>query len=260
MELSLYQIDAFACRAFEGNPAAVVPLESWLAEDVMQSIAAENNLSETAFFVGRDGDYEIRWFTPWCEVDLCGHATLASAWVVFHELNYPGNRISFGSRSGSLTVLRGENSVLELDFPAQPARPCITPEPLEKIFGKSIKSCLKGQDYLVVLANETDVRNANPDMALLKELRLRGVCITSESEDYDFVTRFFAPNAGIDEDPVTGSAFTQLVPFWSTMLDKTTFKARQVSARGGVVDCSLEGDRVKIRGTAVMYLKGTIYL
>lgn len=258
MELTLYQVDAFARRPFEGNPAAVVPLDSWLEDEVMQAIANENNLSETAFFVSVDQYFEIRWFTPLCEVDLCGHATLAAAWVVFNELDSSLQSVEFHSRSGVLSVSKSADGMLEMDFPAQPCIPCIAPEPIERLFGRSLRSCQKNQDYLVVLANESDVINARPDTDLLRQLNLRGLCITAESQEYDFVTRFFAPKAGIDEDPVTGSAFTQLAPFWATMLGKTTLRARQVSSRGGIVECSVVGDRVYIRGSAVKYLEGRI--
>jgi len=258
MELQLYQIDAFANRRFEGNPAAVCPLEHWLDDALMQAIAAENNLAETAFFVPRGDDYEIRWFTPTVEVDLCGHATLASAWVLFNRLDYPYGEIRFHSRSGLLSVRR-DGDWLELDFPAQPGEPCAVPEAVTRAFKAPVKACLKSEDYVVVFEHEQDVLDAEPDLAVLKELGLRGVIITAPSERYDFVSRCFFPNQGIDEDPVTGSSFTQTTPYWAEQLGKTEMSAKQVSRRGGEVGCTLVGDRVRIRGQAVQYLVGTIH-
>lgn len=255
MELTLYQIDAFADKPFEGNPAAVCPLQEWLPDETMQSIASETNLSDTAFFVPTDGGFHIRWFTPTSEVDLCGHATLASAWVLLNRLGYSGERISFRSRSGPLIVERKQDW-LEMDFPSQPPHACDTPEAIRRAFDVSPSTCLKSQDYIVVLDEEADVFGARPDIATLRELDLRGVAITARSGAYDFVVRFFAPKYGIDEDPVTGSAFTQLVPYWSGVLGRTRLTARQVSRRGGDVKCALEGDRVK----AVSFMSCTIRL
>lgn len=257
MEITVYQIDAFATRPFEGNPAAICPLERWLPDALMQSIAAENNLSETAFFVPTNKGYHVRWFTPLHEVNLCGHATLASAYVIFNYLEYQNDTIAFESRSGILTVTR-KGDWLELDFPTKVPTVCSTPEQILKAFSATPIECLKADDYIVVFDNEADVAEAIPDIALLAQLDLRGVAITAKSDNYDFVTRFFVPKHGIDEDPVTGSVFTQLIPYWSDKLDKRQLTAKQVSARGGEVGCVYAGDRVKISGRAVLYLAGTI--
>lgn len=259
MKLTLYQIDAFANRLFEGNPAAVCPLQEWLPDDVMQAIAEENNLSETAFFVPTHDGFHIRWFTPACEVDLCGHATLASAWVIFNELDYKQAAIDFKSRSGMLTVRR-RHDWLEMDFPAQHAEACEPPQAILDAFNTAPRACLKAEDYIIVFESESDVLTANPDMEVLRKVDLRGVAITAASKDYDFVTRFFAPKYGINEDPVTGSAFTQFIPYWAATLTKDTMKAKQVSQRGGEIRCSLKGERVLISGKAVKYLQGIIEL
>lgn len=257
MKLDIYQIDAFANKSFEGNPAAICPLEKWLPDELMQSIAEENNLSETAFFVATNNGFHIRWFTPTHEVDLCGHATLASAYVIFECLNYQKSEIVFESRSGQLSVKR-LNDWLEMDFPSQPPEKCTAPQSLLDAFEQTPLECLKSEDYIVVFEDESSVLNAVPDLVLLAEIDLRGVLITSKSANYDFVTRCFAPKYGINEDPVTGSAFTQLVPYWADKLDKQTFKAKQVSRRGGVVNCVYSGERVKISGKAIQYMSGVI--
>ena len=259
MELALYHIDAFANEPFEGNPAAICPLDAWLPDELMQAIAAENNLSETAFFVPTDQGYHIRWFTPLHEVKLCGHATLASAYVIFNYLKCQQNAIAFESRSGILTVTR-KSDWLELDFPTKVPVACSTPEQILKTFSVTPIECLKADDYIVVFENETDVREAKPDVALLAQLDLRGVAITATSQHYDFVTRFFAPKHGLAEDPVTGSIFTELIPYWSAKLNKKELSAKQISARGGEVGCVYAGNRVKISGRAVLYMTGTIYI
>jgi PhzF family phenazine biosynthesis protein len=259
MELTLYQIDAFAEKAFEGNPAAICPLARWLPDDLMQALAMENNLSETAFFVATQRGYRIRWFTPTREVDLCGHATLASAYVLFERLGYKADRILFESNSGDLTVTR-EGEWFTLDFPAQPPQACPVPDAIREAFAAEPAGCLKREDYIVVFDDEADVRAASPDLAKLRELDLRGVAATAGSTTHDFVLRFFGPKFGIDEDPVTGSAFTQLVPYWSQVLGKTEFLARQISRRGGLVHCRLAGDRVRIGGRAVQYMVGKVVL
>jgi PhzF family phenazine biosynthesis protein len=257
MELALYQVDAFAEKPFQGNPAAVCPLDRWLPDPLMQAIAEENNLSETAFFVPTDAGFHIRWFTPKAEVDLCGHATLASAFILFNVLGFDTAAIRFESRSGPLTVSRAEDNLV-MDFPAQPPVPCEAPEPLIHAFSVQPTRCLVSEDYLVVFETEDEVVSLKPDMTQLQRLDRRGVIVTAPSARYDFVSRFFAPNYGIPEDPVTGSAFTQLAPYWAEQLGKTELKARQVSARGGNVQCKLVGDRVAITGKAVLYLKGTL--
>lgn len=257
MELTLYQVDAFANKIFEGNPAAICPLVEWLPDELMQAIATENNLSETAFYVKKDSGYHIRWFTPAHEVDLCGHATLASAYVIFHVLGDERDQIDFESRSGVLKVTKNSDW-LEMDFPSQPPVECQTPKEIVKAFGCEPIACLKSEDYIVIFKDEDTILNACPDLSLLSKLDLRGVAITSKSKKYDFVTRFFAPKYGINEDPVTGSAFTQLIPYWANELDKDTLKAKQVSARGGEVNCAFSGVRVTISGKAAKYMVGRI--
>jgi len=248
MKIKFYQVDAFAQKVFEGNPAAVVPLASWIDDALMQQIAMENNLSETAFFVARDDEYEIRWFTPTCEVDLCGHATLASAYVLFNFLDYEKDTIVFHSKSGPLYVKK-DGDLIKMDFPSEPAVLCETPEAIIKAFGKKPVEVLKSVDYIVVF--DEDITRLNPNLDALKTLDLRGVCITSKDETYDFVSRFFAPNYGIDEDSVTGSSFTQLIPYWSGKLNKKSFTCKQVSARGGIVKGELKNDRVDVCGYGI---------
>ncbi|GMT43798.1 MAG: putative isomerase [bacterium] len=257
MEITLYQVDAFASELFEGNPAAVCPLETWLPEEIMQSIAAENNLSETAFFVPNDNEYHIRWFTPASEVDLCGHATLASAYVLFNILGYKKERIIFKSKSGPLTVMK-DNEWLIMDFPAQPPVACDIPEEIVKAFNTTPIECLKSEDYIVIFEHETDIKSANPDFEQLKKLDLRGVIITAKSNRYDFVARFFAPKYGVPEDPVTGSAYTQLAPYWANQLGLKRFNIKQLSERSGELTCEIIDDRVLISGKAILYLEGRI--
>ena len=259
MELDLYQIDAFTDRPFQGNPAAVIPLETWLPDNIMQSIAEENNLSETVFFVPTRNGFHIRWFTPETEVDLCGHATLAAAYVLFNILKYNKDKIEFKSKSGTLTVSQ-KDDWLVMDFPAQPPIPCNVPDEIVKAFGKTPIECLRSEDYIVVFETESDIIAIKPDIDYLKKLDLRGVIITAKSGQYDFVSRFFAPKYGIDEDPVTGSAHTQLVPYWARKLDKATMKAKQVSEREGEIVCELRDGRVLISGKAVKFLEGRIEL
>ena len=257
MELTLYQIDAFANRVFEGNPAAICALDDWLPDELMQSIAAENNLSETAYFIKTSNGYHIRWFTPTHEVDLCGHATLASAYVIFNILGYEKKEIIFESKSGLLKVTQN-NDWLEMDFPSQAPVQCPVPEQILSAFNEKPIASLKSEDYIVVFENEESILNASPDLVTLSELDLRGIAITAKSKEYDFVSRFFAPNYGINEDPVTGSAFSQLIPYWSRKFNKKSLSAKQVSKRGGEVKCVELGDRVKISGKAVKYMTATI--
>jgi len=257
MKLKLYQVDAFANQRFEGNPAAICPLNDWLPDSLMQSIAEENNLSETAFFVVKDGVYHIRWFTPVHEVDLCGHATLASAFVIFNSPGFTESEINFESKSGRLRVQKKVEG-LEMDFPSQVPVKCSAPDDLLNAFDVQPLECLKREDYILVFENEADVLNAKPDLSKLSKLDLRGVIITSVSNQYDFISRFFAPKYGINEDPVTGSSFTQLAPYWAGKLDKQILSAKQVSRRGGKVACINEGERVKISGKAVLYMEAVI--
>jgi len=257
MKIPIYRIDAFTNRPLSGNPAAVCPLEEWLPDATMQAIASKNNLSETAFFVATDDGFHIRWFTPLSEVSLCGHATLASAWCVFNELGYDKDEIIFRSESGPLRVIQN-NGLITLNFPADPPVACEAPQALSGAFKATPLECLKAMDYMLVFADEADVAGAEPDLELLKKPDLRGVIITAPSEKYDFVCRFFAPKIGIDEDPVTGSAFTELTPYWADKIGKKTLRARQLSARGGEVFCELKGRRILISGRAVKYSKGMI--
>ncbi|MDX1627705.1 MAG: PhzF family phenazine biosynthesis protein [Fulvivirga sp.] len=259
MELSLYQVDAFASALFNGNPAAVCPLkEEWLDDEVMQHIAQENNLSETAFFIEYDGHYKIRWFTPNKEVDLCGHATLASAHVLFHHLGYDQSEIIFHSKSGGLKVKK-QGDTYCMDFPADQIRQIATPE----IIGEALKATPKAvwegrEDWLVVLDNEDELLKLTPDFRRLEKLNLRGVIVSAPGKNYDFVSRCFYPAFGIDEDPVTGSAHTTLTPYWSERLGKKEMKAYQASSRGGEIGCKLKGDRVELQGSAITYLEGVI--
>ena len=257
MKLDLYQVDAFAKQRFEGNPAAVCPLDEWLPDSLMQQLAIENNLSETVFFVKENEGYHIRWFTPESEVNLCGHATLASAFVLFNILKIPGDDIVFNSKSGLLPVTR-KDQLITLNFPAQIAQLCEMPSRLEEILGASPIECLEQEDLLVVFDDEETVRNLSPNFEALKSLDYRGVIVTARSEEFDFVARFFAPQVGINEDPVTGSAYTKLVPYWAKKTGKSKFHAKQVSSRGGELHCELKDDRVTIAGTAVLFLTGTI--
>ena len=259
MKLDIYQVDAFASRLFEGNPAAVCPLDEWLPDALMQSIAMENNLSETAFFVPDGEAYAIRWFTPAAEVDLCGHATLASAWVVFNRLAYHDDLVRFSSRSGELTVRRDDGRLV-LDFPAQPPQPCAIPAGLADALGARPVDCLEHIDLVAVFEEAETVRGLRPQMTQLSELGYRGVIVTAPGGGYDFVSRFFGPAVGVPEDPVTGSAHTKLAPYWAGRLGKNQLRARQLSVRGGDLECTVSGNRVLIAGQAVLYLEGTIML
>lgn len=258
MKLSYFEVDAFASKPFHGNPAGVCPLPKWLDDATMLKIAAENNLPETAFFVPRGEDFELRWFSPQTEIDLCGHATLASAFVLFSELKFRGELVRFHSRSGVLTVTRS-GDILTLDFPSRPPKPCEVPEALTRGLGKKPQTVLKARDYFCLFDTEDDVRSLQPDFAALGTLDEK-VIVTAPGRDCDFVSRFFAPTIGIAEDPVTGSAHCTLIPYWSERLGKTKLFARQVSRRGGELWCELAGDRVRIGGKAVLYLRGQIEL
>lgn len=257
MKIKLYQIDAFAKKSFEGNPAAICPLQAWLDDEKLLSIAEENNLSETAFFVPTNDGFHIRWFTPTTEVDLCGHATLAAAFVIFNELGYKNNSIAFDSRSGILNVVK-ENDLFIMDFPEQLPVVCELPEEIKRAFDTQPIECLKSQDYIVVFNDENEILSANPKLELFANIELRGVIITAKSKQYDFVSRCFAPKYGINEDPVTGSAHTQLTPYWANKLNKNKLHAKQVSKRGGELFCELLDKRVNIAGYAVKYLQGEI--
>jgi len=262
MKLTIYQVDAFTSELFGGNPAAVVPLESWLPDETMQRIAAENNLSETAFFVGSDGRYDIRWFTPTMEVNLCGHATLASAHVIFTELKLQGDRIAFHSdKSGALGVERRGDRLI-LDFPAYAITESEGSEALASALGKTPVKIWSAINNGVMLRLETerDVRDLEPDFSALAQLEYERIYVTAPGDTSDIASRMFAPKIGINEDPVTGAMHCTLVPYWAAELGKNELFARQVSKRGGELFCELTGDRVKIGGNAVTYLKGEIYV
>lgn len=251
MKLSLYQIDAFAERVFEGNPAAVVPLDEWLPDETLQAIAGENNLAETAYFVPQGNDYHIRWFAPNKEVALFRHATLAAAYVIFSELQTRQDEVVFNSLSGELTVTKN-GRLLTLNFPVQRPASCDMSKLLSAGLGKPPVKCLKHAVYIAVFDSEEDILSVKPDYMLLSQLDLRGVTITAPSDKYDFVVRVFTPKYAIPEDAVTGSAYTQLIPYWSELLGKPKLHAKQVSARGGELFCELQGDRVLISGYAIM--------
>jgi PhzF family phenazine biosynthesis protein len=259
MRLPIYQIDAFSSRVFGGNPAAIVPLDSWLAPETMQAIAAENNLSETAFFVREGAHYGLRWFTPTVEIDLCGHATLASAHLLFTKLAHDGQRVDFMTRSGKLTVAR-QGDLLALELPARPPKPCPRPAGIDKALGKAPVEILGSRDYLCVYEREADVRALAPNMEQVAALDRFAVIVTAPGDSCDFVSRFFAPAGGVPEDPVTGSAHCTLVPYWAKRLGKKSLAARQISARGGELMCEDRGERVMIAGKAVLYLEGAIHV
>ncbi len=259
MRIPLFQVDAFASRVFAGNPAAVCLLDAFPGDDLLQSIAAENNLSETAFLVPNESGFDLRWFTPVTEVILCGHATLASAFVLFRCRKWPGESVRFRTRgSGDLVVTR-QGRMFEMDFPARPARPCEAPDGLaDALRVRPLEVLDSEEDLLVVLAGEAAVRAVRPDFAALNEVTARGVIVTARGDKCDFVSRFFAPRVGIPEDPVTGSAHCVLIPYWSGLLGKEALHACQVSARGGEIFGRNAGKRVKIAGRAALYLRGSI--
>jgi len=290
MKLPYYEVSAFTTNPFGGNPAGVCPLTAWLPDPVLQNIAANNNLAETAFVVPRadqvsatqipsprpsprlggeretetrggssGSEFELRWFTPTVEMDLCGHATLATASVLFNERSLRGHKVRFHSRSGLLTVTRSDD-LLTLDFPSRPPLPSGVPAALVCGLGAKPAEVLKARDYLAVFSDESEVRALKPDFGVLKTLDCLGIIVTAAGKDCDFVSRFFAPGAGVDEDPVTGSAHCTLIPFWAQRLGKTKLFARQVSQRGGELFCELAGERVRIGGRAVHYLRGEIQI
>ncbi len=259
-EIEIYQVDAFTSRLFGGNPAAVCPLKEWLPDDMMQTIAAENNLSETAFFVPQGDGFALRWFTPGTEIDLCGHATLASAHVLFRHLNYPKKEIRFSTNVSGPLAVRNTGDALTLDFPVWNATPTYVPEAgVAGLGGMRPKECYVKRDYMFVYEKEEDVRDAKPDFGLLKKLD-RYLCITAPGKDCDFVSRFFCAGDGIEEDPVTGSAHSMLIPYWAKKLGKTKMLARQLSQRGGELQCEFLGERVLIGGQAQTYMQGKIFL
>ncbi|UII72244.1 PhzF family phenazine biosynthesis protein [Pseudomonas sp. HN11] len=259
MKLDIYQVDAFSQHPFGGNPAAVCPLIEWLPDEQLQSIAAENNLSETAFFVPRGEFYELRWLTPEVEVDLCGHATLAAAWVLIHMLADAPQVLRVATRSGELRVTRNGDE-LAMDFPAKQPQRCEPSAGMLSALGIETAEVFGTDDYIVLVENEAQVAALTPDFARLKGLPKRGIAVTAKSTQFDFVSRWFGPNVGVNEDPVTGSAHTSLAPFWAERLGKLQLTAEQGGQRKGQLRCELKGDRVIISGKAVLYMQGTIYL
>lgn len=257
MKLPIYQVDAFTSRRFGGNPAAVVLLGDWLPDATLAAIAAENNLSETAFVIPHAELSALRWFTPVVEVDLCGHATLASAHVLLAHRFSKADRVSFTTRSGTLPVERA-GDLLRMDFPAMPAKPVALTDAVRDALGRTPRELLQARDLLAIFDSEDEVRSFRPDFAKIAALDANAVMISAPGDRTDFVSRFFAPRAGIPEDPVTGSAHCTLAPYWAARLGKSSLEARQISARGGDIFCELRGERVLIAGRAAEYLRGEI--
>lgn len=250
-----FEIHSFTKEIYHGNPAGVCPLDQWIDDESMQRIAAENKLSETAFFVPRDDHYELRWFTPKVEVDLCGHATLATAYVLFDHLGQEGDTIVFQTKSGELTV-RKDGEFMIMDFPSRPAVTTDIPDHMITGLGRNVDKVFKSRDYMVVLESEQEVRELSPNFSELELIDCTGIIVTAPGDEVDFVSRFFAPKVGVPEDPVTGSAHSTLTPYWAERLGKERLTARQVSDRGGELWCHQAGDRVQIAGHAVLYVKG----
>lgn len=255
----IYKVDAFTDKLFGGNPAAVCPLENWLADKVMQKLAAENNLSETAFFVKENDVYHIRWFTPEYEIDLCGHATLGSAYIIFNHLNHTSDTIDFTCKSGLLQVKK-KGDLIELNFPSRMPVDCDAPEAL--LAGINIKpsKILKSRDYFLVYDDEETIDQIVPDYTHLNKLDVVGVIVTAPGKEVDFVSRFFVPNSVIGEDPATGSAHCNLIPYWASELNKSQLTATQLSPRKAQFICEHKGERVLMAGNVVLYLKGEYYL
>ncbi|MEN0055519.1 MAG: PhzF family phenazine biosynthesis protein [Mucilaginibacter sp.] len=259
MTISIYQADAFTDKLFGGNPAAICPLTEWLPDEVMQKIAIENNLAETAFFVKTTNGYKLRWFTPEYEIDLCGHATLASAHILFTELGFTGDTIHFETVKAGTLIVKKDGDKYTMDFPSRPPIPIERPNGLAEAFGeKEPIAFLRSRDYFLVYENEQDIKDLTPDFLALSKMDTLGVIVTARGDNSDFVSRFFAPGAGIPEDPVTGSAHCNLIPYWAKALGKNNLHAYQISARRGELWCELKGERVLMSGKAVTYLKGEI--
>lgn len=256
--MTIFQVDAFTNEIFKGNPAAVCPLAAWISDELMQVIAEENNLSETAFFVENDAQFEIRWFTPSCEIDLCGHATLAAAHIIYSELNYKREIIEFNSKSGKLTVEK-KNDWYTLNFPSEEIEEIVTPTLLKEALNVPILKTYQGKwKLLAELENETTIKNLTPNFSKLAQLEAPGIIVTSFGDKVDFVSRFFAPKIGINEDPVTGSSHTLLIPFWAEKLNKNNLEAIQLSKRTGYLKCTYLNGRVEMSGQAITYLKGKL--
>lgn len=256
--MKYYVVDAFTDKLFHGNPAGVCLLDKWPADSIMQQIAFENNLAETAFIVKQNGYYDLRWFTPKVEIDLCGHATLGSAFIIMNYVETAITKVRFQTPSGELSVIRNGN-IYVMDFPSRKPEPCEIPPMLEEALGIKVKNTYRSRDLLVLAESESDVAKLKPNLQLLKKIDdAFGVIVTVKADSCDFVSRFFAPNAGINEDPVTGSSHCTLIPFWSEQLNKKKMTARQLSERGGMLFCEDCGKRVQIGGQAVCYLEGQI--
>jgi PhzF family phenazine biosynthesis protein len=259
MKLNIYQVDAFAENVFEGNPAAIVPLNDWLPEELMQKIAMENNLSETAFIIKDEDEYQIRWFTPEYEIDLCGHATLASAYIIKNFLEPHIAEINFTTQKAGPLRATAHEGMYTLDFPSRMPKQTPVPDQLLKSIGISTAvEILRSRDYFVVLPDEEAVKNVEPDYSIMKELDTIGVIVTAKGQTADIVSRCFYPGAGIPEDPVTGSAHCNIVPYWSDKLNKTKLFCRQLSPRSGNLWCELNGDRVLMSGKCILYMQGEI--
>ncbi|HSZ86843.1 MAG TPA: PhzF family phenazine biosynthesis protein [Puia sp.] len=261
MKLNVYVVNAFAETTFGGNPAAVVPLEQWLNDELLQQIAAQHNLAETAFIVPAGDDFAIRWMTPAVEVKLCGHATLASAHIYFNRLKYEKEKITFNSKSGPLHVTKSDDEKLTLDFPVDKLEEIKNTAEIEKALNIKPLAVYKSSfDYMVIANNQSEIESLSPDLNILKKFPSRGTIVTAKGDDVDFVSRCFFPQSGIDEDPVTGSAHTAMTPYWANKLGKTKLSAIQLSKRKGYLDCELVGDRVLISGSAITYLEGEIFI
>ncbi len=264
MELDLYQVDAFTDKVFGGNPAAVCPLDAWLPDEVLQNIALENNLSETAFFVKTDAGYHLRWFTPAAEVELCGHATMAAAFVIFNFIDTKATTLTFDSQSGPLIVHKN-NDGLRMDFPAWPREETSVPPELTEVFGMTPVAYFKGHDNMAIFETQKELSEITPNFQKMMAYvdTPRGVIATAPADKgtgLNFVSRAFYPDIDVPEDPVTGSAHCMLTPYWADRLGKTKLNARQISARGGNLLCELKGERVELTGQAVLYMKGTIFI
>jgi PhzF family phenazine biosynthesis protein len=262
MQLEIFQVDAFSAQPFGGNPAAVIPLENWLPDELLQRIAEENNLSETAYLVKNQAGYDLRWFTPTVEVDLCGHATLAAAWVLFEQLGEQAEVLRFDTRSGELRVSRGADGLLAMDFPAKQPVAVETPSGLLEALGLSrARGVYRTDDYLVVIDDASLIETLAPDFVALAGFDVRGIAVTAPGRGYDFVTRWFGPRVGVNEDPVTGSAHTSLAPYWAERLDQSSLNCEQGGARKGQLHCQVPGNgRVIISGKGALYLRGTVFI
>jgi predicted PhzF superfamily epimerase YddE/YHI9 len=260
MKIPIYQVDAFTDEVFGGNPAAVCPLNEWIDKDTMQKIAMENNLSETAFFVPKDDFFEIRWFTPKVEINLAGHPTLATAWVIYNELKYKKPVIRFKSQLSGDLLIEKDKELLMMDFPSNEGKEIPAPDYLIDGLGAEPLEILQSRDLLVIFNNQQEVEKIKPNFSILEKVETFGIIISSQGEQCDFVSRFFAPRAGINEDPVTGSAHTTLIPYWAKKLNKNKLEATQLSERKGKLTCEYLGKRVKIAGTAKLFMKGEILI